>query len=385
MNVLFWMSTWLISFLSSLEPLQADDKTSAAGYNARIDQWVSITSLRDQNRLREVCESLSRSQKVAIILDRRLDPNQPINLPPPIEGSVIEVLTRIAASQNAKLRQMGDALLLLTGRPAEKLRTVVALRTAELRAKNTSALKNIRFEANQIQRIMNRHRWQWNDLARPRELAVGATESSHLKIENPEMIPHDLWYHGELPRAHMIEFLSFILIQYDLTFSWKNKKTISIHKVPDRVMIEQKYRNSKILLSRYRDQLLKEFPQSEWKQQGSRFLVSGSIELHEKLKALLENKQVSKASNRIPWKKRRFTMRVVRKPLEEVLNFLISSGLPIHFNKEQINSLEIDPEQLISFETRDADAKQLMEAICKPVKLPFYITEDEIQIGRSEK
>ena len=186
-----------------------------------------------------------------------------------------------------------------------------------------------------------------------------------------------------MPYAHLTEFLSFVLVQYDLTFSWKDESTIVIVKAPSRVVIEQIHRIAENKFREYRDQLTKEFPHSQWKQQRTRVTVAGPIELHEQLKILLSNKSTAKINNRVPWKKRRYTMRVVRKPLGEVLKFLDSSGLPIQFDKQQIEASGIALDQLISFETEQADAKQLMEALCHPIKLPYSIGDEEIRIGKS--
>jgi len=381
----FWYGIFFVLVVLTAETVQAQDNKAEASFNSLLQQWVSITSLSERSGLREVCGRLSKSHHVAITIDRKLDPRRPVTLPPPVAGSIIAVLNRIAVDQNAELRQMGDALLILSRNSAEKLRTLVALRTAELRTKSNSGGKSIRHSARTIQRIMNRHLWQWDDLSRPRELVIKAAEKTHLKIENPEFIPHDLWYRGELPHAHLIEFLSFVLIQYDLTFSWKDKTSIMILKAPSRVVIEQTHRVAENKFREYRDKLTKQFPQSEWKQQRLRIVVTGPIELHEQLKMLLSNKSTAKTSSRVPWKKRRYTMRVVRKPLGEVLKFLDSSGLPIQFDKQQLEASGIALDQLISFETEQADAKQLMEAMCSPIKLPFSIRDDEIRIGKSQE
>ncbi len=381
----FWYGVYFVLVALTAEAVQSQGNKPKTTFDSRLRQWISITSLSERSGLREVCGRLSKSHHVAINVDRKLDPHRPVTLPPPVAGSIIEVLNRIAVDQNAELRQIGDALLILSRNSAEKLRTLVALRTAELRTKKDADGKPIRYSARTIQRIMNRHSWQWDDLSRPRDLIIKATEKSRLKIENPEIIPHDLWYRGELPHAHLIEFLSFVLVQYDLTFSWKDETSIVILKAPSRVVIEQTHRVTENKLREYRDKLTKEFPQSEWKPQRSRVVVTGPIELHEQLNILLSKKSTVKTSNRVPWKKRRYTMRVVHKPLGEVLKFLDAAGLPIQFNKQQIESLGIALDQLISFETEQADAKQLMEALCNPIKLPFSIGDDEIRIGKSNK
>ncbi len=385
LNAAFWCGLCFILVMLPSEAVQAQDNKAEASFDSLVQQWVSITSLSERSRLREVCGRLSKSHHVAIIIDRKLDPRRPVTLPPPVAGSIIEVLTRIAVNQNAELRQLGDALLILSKNSAKDLRTLVALRTAELRTKKNGDGKPIRYSARAIQRIMNRHSWQWNDLSRPRELVIKATEKARLKIENPEFIPHDLWYRGELPHAHLIEFISFVLVQYDLTFLWKDESSIVIVNAPSRVVIEQTHQIAESKFQRYREQLIREFPQSEWKQQRTRVTVTGPIELHEQLKILLSNKSTAKTSNRVPWKKRRYTMRVVRKPLGEVLKFLDSSGLPIQFDKQQIEASGMALDQLISFETEQADARQLMEALRHPIKLPYSIGDDEIRIGKSNK
>ncbi len=354
-------------------------------FEARLQKWVSITSLSDRSGLREVCERLSKSHRIAIVIDRNLDPHRPVTLSAPIDGSVAQVLNQIAVNQNAQLRELGNALLVLSENPAEKLKTVVALRTEELKTTTAKKKAAFRYNTHTIRRIMNRHPWQWNDLSRPRELVLEAAEKKGLQVKKSELIPHDLWYHGELPHAHLMEFLCFVLIQYDLTFSWDDENSIEIVRIPERVTIERKYKRAKKIIEEHRKKLIKKFPQSRWEQQQGYVTVSGPIELHDELKALLSNKKAKSTSSRIPWKQKRYTMRVVRKPLGEVLKFLDASGVPIQYDREQIESTGISFDQLISFETEQADAKELMQAICKPIDLPFHVSEQGIELGKHKK
>lgn len=380
--ILLFLAFLFVAFV--LSTVRADEGLSKGSFDVRIRQWVSLTSLDARSGLREVCDNLSESQNVTIILERRLDPNRHITISSPIDGSIIDVLRLIAENQDAELRVIGDSLFLLTKEPAAKLKTLIALRTAELSGQKFSG-GAVRFEPKHIQKMMVRRRWQWDHLARPRELVVEAVKKCHLKIENPELIPHDLWAQGELPGAQMIEFLCLVLVQYDLTFSWKSPELIVLVPLPKQVVIEQSHRIPEEKFSELSKKLLKVFPQSQWKQNRSQVLVTGPVELHEQIKSFLVKKPNAKSAQTVSWKKRRFTMRVIRKPLGEVLNYLNSAGLPIHLDKQQVEALGIDLKQLVSFETEDADANQLMEAVCGPVKLPFHITEEAIHLGVDKK
>ncbi len=373
----------LIALLSGF--LLAEDKQKEVSFDARTREWISITSLSGHSGIRSVCERLSRTYHLSIVIDRKLDPHRPVTLRVPVTGSIIEVLGRIAENQDAELRELGEALLILSGASAEKLKTLVALRTKELRTERNEKGKSFRYPPQTVQRIMNRHAWRWDELARPRELALEAAEKTGLKIENPDLVPHDLWHNGELPHAHFTEFLSFVLVQYDLTFVWEKGGSIRIIEAPRQVAIEQVYQIGKERLREYRRILSEKFPQSQWKQRNSRVIVTGPVELHDQLKLMQSRKTTAKTNNRVPWKKRRFTMRVVRKPLKEVLQFLDASGLPIQYDIKRIEAAGIAPDQLISFETEQADAEQLMRALCDPIKLPFSINDDQIQIGSQSR
>ena len=111
--------------------------------------------------LRQALASLGESQNIAIVLDRRIDPDQPVDLivsQEPLE----RVLRRIAECLQAGYRQLGPVAYLGPSAAAERLRTLAALRLEDVRGLpiGTSG-KFVQLRA-----------WKWDDAAEPRQLAL---------------------------------------------------------------------------------------------------------------------------------------------------------------------------------------------------------------------
>ncbi len=59
----------------------------------------------------------------------------------------------------------------------------------------------------------------WEDLATPRELVAQLARENGLKITGLEKVPHDLWAAADLPPISLVDRLTLIAIQFDLTFA----------------------------------------------------------------------------------------------------------------------------------------------------------------------
>ncbi|WP_237228446.1 hypothetical protein [Rubinisphaera sp. JC750] len=362
-------------------PADASANWSTEGdFRVAVNRWVSVTFLTEGNRVRQVCADLARTQDIAVVLDRRLDPSRPVLLEPPVAGKLSDVVDRVAATQDATVRVIGDCLYILPDADAGPFATLVELRTDEI--KSAATRRTLKFSSSQLTRLTQARPRVWNSFARPRDLLEQTARECNLKISNPELLRHDLWFAGALPNANPIEFLSFILFQYDLTFAWKPGGELELQPIPDDVSITRTHRLPLAELNALKVELVSNFPDAIWTQRDNRIEITGPAELHAALEAKRNGEEES--TPRIRWNNRVFTMRVQQKPLGEVLKYLQQAGIPVVFDAEELKQAGFDPDQLINFEVSKADAEGLMSAICDPLKLPWKIEATGILIGPAQ-
>ena len=172
-------------------------------------------------------ESLSRNTRVAIYLDREIDPSQKVDFPtaPQPLGKTFDDL---AMKMNAESVIVGSFIYIA---PREK-----AFRWLVL--KNVLYYNYSRLDPSIVEKLKETSELNWAPLATPRDIISVMASNCGLKISNPEMIPHDLWNSRNLPRLANGEQLVFLLSCMDRAMVIDSKtKTIQITKVePEKVL-----------------------------------------------------------------------------------------------------------------------------------------------------
>ena len=86
---------------------------------------------------------------------------------------------------------------------------------------------------------------QWPDLQSPQAILDNISQNYRFEIYGSEQVPWDLWAHATIPQTSVIEQLTLVLIQFDLTFQWQNEGS-EVHLVPiprdDYAQLQQKVR-----------------------------------------------------------------------------------------------------------------------------------------------
>ena len=165
------------------------------------------------NELRSAVQLLQADRRVAILLDRRIDPTAAVELTAE-DVLLTEMLPALLPSQRVAARVVGNVVYLGPAAASDSLRTVAALRTAELFDDQRPVIEQQRFALNRQSTV------RWDNLARPRALVEQLTKSAGLTLRGADQIPHDLWAAGTMPQVTLSEALLLILVQYDLQFEW---------------------------------------------------------------------------------------------------------------------------------------------------------------------
>ena len=191
----------------------AADRTDwATGNDFRSALAEPCTILWAANPLRKAFKSLSSARKVAILVDRRVDPSQKLDV------SLNGVPLKSALQAIAKARGLGVAALgavVYVGPPAaaERLRQMAA--TLDRDTRHLPAALQSKYRQTEP--------LAWEDLATPRELIERLADASGLDITGQELVPHDLWAAADLPPMTLTDRLALIAVQFDLGLKIANR------------------------------------------------------------------------------------------------------------------------------------------------------------------
>ena len=158
--------------------------------------------------LRRAIEGLSQAQKVAILIDRRVDPSEKLNLT--IKDTPLRsALQEIADHCGLGVSRIGMAVVYF-GPPsiAEKLPSIEAAFVRAVRRLSPPAQRKF-FQSKAL---------AWDDLASPRDLLAQLGQQNRVAIDGLDCVPHDLWAAADLPPLSLIDRLTLIAVQFDLTF-----------------------------------------------------------------------------------------------------------------------------------------------------------------------
>ncbi len=184
--------------------------------------------------LRSVLRRLSHEQQIAILLDRRVDADQELQIETgdrPLRSAVDE----IARATRLGVTQVGNCLIVAPAVPVLRLRTLIALRDKGLQRDSAS-------DAAAAQLRTQKATIAWEDLERPAEIVTRIGRQFGLSVVGLEQMPHDLWAGATIPEATASEALSLVLNQFDLTFEWlPHESGVRLVPIPTQVAIERTY------------------------------------------------------------------------------------------------------------------------------------------------
>ena len=175
-------------------------------------------------------DSLSRSTGVAIFLDRRVDPGHLLTLK--VANEPLRTVLQSAAGQvDAGVALVGAVVYVGPKATAGKL-----LALATLRQQETGKLP-----AEVRLRLTKSAAWSWGEPAEPRQLLNDLATRGGVRVENPELVPHDLWPAATWPALAWTERMTLVLAGFELTYELKDSGTIRLVSLPERLVFERTY------------------------------------------------------------------------------------------------------------------------------------------------
>jgi hypothetical protein len=305
---------------------------------------------------------LARSQRVAALVDRRVDPDRKLSLA--LNRPVLEeVFRQIAREDGQEITRVGPIVYLGPPWACARLRTVCALRRQEVERLPTPAARTLLASA----------RMHWADFATPRQLLTELAAANGLEIAGMEEVPHDLWAGADLPPLALVDRISLIAIQFDLTFQVAaDGSHLTLVPVPDNVGIVREYPGGaqpQALAQKWAALV----PDAEVQVVGSKIRVRGLIEDHEALVAARTDRP-PRPLRKPPAKQgeTRFTISGKKGPMNRMLTELAEKlDLDLRIDRSALEKAGISLDQEVSFRVQDATLDEVLEAVLSPAGCTF--------------
>ena len=347
--------------------------------------WLVGTALERQLRtpvdvfwsgtpLRQAVVSLAESQRAAVLIDRRVDPGQKLDLQ--WNGSPLEQVYReIAQSRQLGVAWLGPVAYLGPPRATSRLRTLAELRREEVR----------RLPAAVARDLLAPQRIHWDDFATPRDLLARAAAQSGIEISGLEQVPHDLWAGADLPALCLVDRVTLIAGQFDLTFEIAaDGSAVALVPVPDDVAIVRSYpggRDPQALADRWAALV----PPSQVKVVAGEVFVRGLLEDHERIAGSARpprpTRPTANRSGQASHGEKRFTVPQGKGQLGPVLEQLAERlGLTLKIDREALQRADVSLQQPISFSVDNATLEELFEAVLTPAGCTFRLNGNVLEI-----
>jgi len=327
---------------------------------------------------RQVVTRLRQLHRIALLLDRRIDPDQPIDVQF-TQISLNEALESFANQLEGELARIGGTLYI--GPPAEvdRIRTLIALKSLETRHFDGEDAVRRQFELARGTTLV------WEDLAEPAALLEQVAEAFHVKRLAGETVPHDLWGAGAIVDLNATEALCLLLGQFDLTFAWReNGAAIEIVPAPETVTVEREHRPRSISVAEAIEAVTLRWPDLSPQPRARSFTVAATAGQHDAIAELISpgrSAPEGPPASQGPLSRRRFTLDATRAEAIAVLRTLQSQDVVVEYDAEVLQQAGIDLRTKVSLELDQATAEELLTQLCEPLGLRFEIDGKTVRLS----
>ncbi len=347
------------------KPLCGKELASGAAFRRAVAEPIGPITWAEKP-LRGALERLTETQQVAIMLDRRIDPEQKIDISAK-DVALERFVAALAAKQAAGVCQVGSVLYVGPTATVGVLPIMVAQQ--EDKAQTLPADKK--------KRLLKATVWKWPRLTTPRTLIDELEQDYALKINGKEHVPHDLWPAMELPPLNFIEKISLVLAGFHVTFELSpTGDSVRLIAMPAEATIERRY-TPRGDLTKLAQQLSQQFPQAKISAEGKQLVIDGRWEVHDAVARLLSGERVRTTPAPLAGMKK-FTLTVENKPVGGVMRALGTQlGKTVTFDDVKVQR-RLSEE--ISLNLKDASLEELLRSVLTPANLQFELKGDAIRV-----
>ncbi len=320
-----------VAFLFFVSPLFAQPSGSNAAWEKQVRIKFSGSELRDAVR------RFAESQKVGFFLDRRVDPNQPLEFESS-NCSVEETFFRLAESLDLGFCRIGSVGYLGPKEAALKLQKLLPIQQ-----ERCSQLPP------RLGRLFSEPvDWNIRRLETPRDILQKFAEERSLRWTNLDRLPHDLWPETQLERLSFGELITLVLIGFDLTYAFSSERM---------------------------QLTIIEFPEN-W-DAALPSAAGGPATRSE------PGRKEGKTTNKdIPLSRKRFTIQVKEQSASDLLStFAERLDLKLEIDENSLKKKGISLETKVSFDLQEATANELFRAVLQPIDCKFVLKGKTLEVS----
>ena len=309
---------------------------------------------------------MARQQKVAILLDRRVDPNKQLDLAA-TDVSLEQLLLKVARQQQLGFCRVEDAYYLGPTATAKFL-----LASSD---QNQSAKSQIKLNS----RLLRKSTLAWPDLATPQQVFERLATEGGLEIDNLEQLPHDLMASVDLPPLKLIDRIGLFLAQFDYWFRLSKDgsrlQIIEMPPLPQSATVQ--FPNYHPTLSEFQA-FKKQLKRCRVTRSRGKITVKGAAaDLVVARDLVVESFVV--ANHSPDTSQRRFTLTVNNRRLL-VLN-AIAKQLKLQVDNEAVGDDGLN--EVVQLEVKEVSLDQLLAALAEGSGLEFVVNGQSIVIRQS--
>ncbi|MEQ9407165.1 MAG: hypothetical protein RIK87_05540 [Fuerstiella sp.] len=284
--------------------------------------------------LRRAVTEIRRQTGIPVILDRRVDPSTLVDVS---TGYVtVRETIQVLADRIPGLSVSYAENYVLIGpqEAAGGLRTLT-----ELNRRGVQQLRR-KMDRDAFRQLVEERDVSWPDLTEPRQLVADVAADAGLELENPAAIPHDLWAAARLPAMTFVDLATLVLSQTDQSFEISVDGRVRVVPLPAEISIERTHRvparDRDVVIERWK----KSFPDLDVVWRGTTAKVTGTVELHEQLEALMRGEPEA-AVEAAGMRQRRYTVKVpAGTSMVQLIAILRHNGVRIRIRGRAESDLE---------------------------------------------
>ena len=335
-------------------------------------EWATGTALAERltapvgvtlgaSPLREGLYRFGRMQGVGVLLDRRIDPGREVHVALH-QTPLGEALRKVAEAGSIGVTQVGPLFYFGPVTATSKLRTLAAIKREEVKGlPHDVALRLTRARA-----------WGWTDLAAPRDLVRSLAEEGQLQVEGLDRIPRDLWAAADLPPLSLLDRLTVIALQFDLTFAISSDGVvIRFIPLPDEIAVVRRYPGG-AQAAEVAEKMARLAPASRVRVVGDEVYVKGTVEEHDRLSASRKPSRGGPAAD-APKETRIERLTVENVPVGAVLKQMASQlDLELKYDHAALGRAGASLNTLISVQVERISLDDLLKEVTDAAGLSYH-------------
>lgn len=359
--------------------LARDDASAPAfqvGSRFQAELQRPVNLIRTNTTVREMLRRISEMHHIAILLDRRIDPDRVIDVQL-TQTTLGDGLRQMAAQWDAVAAVVGSTLFIGPPEGMDRIRTLIQIHQQSARDPGPTAVRR-RFELAQGQTF------RWADLDRPIDLVERIAAKGELAMEDLDLLPHDLWAGGVMMDVSCLEALQLVLGQYELTLELSEEAdSARIVPIAGPVTIERRHRPVGMTAEEALGRVQAELADIPVRTIGRELSVTGSAAVHDAVDQLIRPLPAGQDSGPVgqgPLRNRKFTLKAVRLSAIAILRTLEAQDATVEYDSAALKQVGIDLSQKVSFQVEQVSADAFFRELCTPLGLGFEIKGKTVRL-----